>query len=151
MEEGLSIKPKRCCRSLNRLYTSSVDGSCCSRVVLESNAGLTNALLFEVQKDCEGWELDVLRANVKHAKHNGKREAYKYISIDFGSAEHKKSFQVGFEKVKRLFARQMKVVREEVDVYKGGANARSFTTSELGSHRGSVSESVAGSSRRSIF
>jgi len=141
MEEGLFIKPKRCCKSINRLYASSVEGTCCSRIVLESNTGLTSALLFEVQRDCVGWELDVLRANVKHARQNGKREAYRYISIDFGSAEHKKSFQVAFEKVKKLFARQMEVMREEVDGWKGGAIARSFTANDVGSHRGSVAGS----------
>ena len=138
MEEDLSIKPKRCCKSINRLYASSVEGTCCSRIVLESNTGLTSALLFEVQRDCEGWELDVLRANVNHARNNGRREAYKYISIDFGSAEHKKSFQVAFGKVKKLFAKQMEVVRGEVDGWRGGAIARSFTTNDIGSHRGSV-------------
>jgi hypothetical protein len=68
---------------------------------------------------------------VKRAKHNGKKEAYKYISIDFGSAERKKSLQVGFEKVEKLFAKQMEVVREEIYGWKGGAIARSFTKSEL--------------------
>jgi hypothetical protein len=139
MEKGLSINPKRCCRSKNRQYTSSVEGTCCSRIVLESNTGLTSALLFEVQRDCEGWELDVLRANVKHAKHNGKEEAYKYISIDFGSAERKKSFQVGFEKVKKLFAKQIEAVREEVYGWNGGAIAGSFTTSEQRSYCASYS------------
>jgi hypothetical protein len=38
---------------------------------------------------------------------------------------------VGSEKVKKLFAKQIEVVREEVYGWKGGAIARSITTSEL--------------------
>lgn len=83
MEETLAIRPQRCCgNSLARPFSGNGD-ACCGRTVLESNRGNIDGLLFASSRD-DPAGLDVLRATPKHAKRNGEKIGFKYISIDFG-------------------------------------------------------------------
>lgn len=94
MEETLAIKPERCCgNSLVRPFSGNGE-ACCGRTVLESNRGNIDGLLFAPSRD-DPKGLDVLRAAPKHAKRNGEKVRFKYISIDFGDERGWSSCRAG--------------------------------------------------------
>jgi hypothetical protein len=100
--DNLIIKSKNCCGNhLKRLFPKP-GVTCCRRTVLEGQKGNIEGLLFSPKKDDPDWSLDILQAGIAHAKKNGDKVAFKYITIEFLDDAEKIRFNRALEGAKDL-------------------------------------------------
>jgi hypothetical protein len=143
IEDKLIIKSKNCCGNhMKRLFAGAGE-TCCRRTVLEAQKGNIEGLLFSPKKDDPDWSLDILQAGIAHAKMNGDKVTFKYITIEFLDEAEKMRFNRALEGAKDLGKAHKAKVNQNMREAKKQAFVANFGGGADGGHGrvGSISRS----------